>query len=77
MENLFIEPIEQEKQAMVSVSEDSTKWVKEIIGSLLKSFPELPDTPLQIAYRYHFLYGGVPFVSGPPTTEEFGVFFLP
>tara|TARA_Y100000310_G_scaffold334317_1_gene413861 strand:- start:1192 stop:2982 length:1791 start_codon:yes stop_codon:yes gene_type:complete len=51
MENLFIEPIEQEKQAMVSVSEDSTKWVKEIIGSLLKSFPELADTPLQIAYH--------------------------
>ena len=51
MENLFIEPIEHEKYAMVRVSDDTTKWVKEIIGELLKNFPELANTPLQVSYH--------------------------
>ncbi len=51
METLFIQSVEREKHAMLSVSGDSTKWVKEIIGSLLKDFPELSDTPLQVSYH--------------------------
>jgi len=51
METLFIQPVEREKHAMLSVSGDSTKWVKEIIGALLKNFPELADTPLQVSYH--------------------------
>jgi len=51
MDTLFIQPAQQEKRAMLAVSGDSTKWVKEIIGSLLKNFPELSDMQLQVSYH--------------------------
>lgn len=51
MENLFIEPLEHEKCAMVRVSDDTTKWVKEIISLLLSTFPELSNSALQVSYH--------------------------
>jgi hypothetical protein len=51
MENLFIQPVEREKIAMTNVSTDSTKWVKEIIGSLLRSFPELANAQLSVSFH--------------------------
>lgn len=50
MDQLFITPTETEKIAQSAVSQDSTRWVKEIIGEALKKFPELGNIPLQVRF---------------------------
>lgn len=51
MEALFIEPKQHEKLALLILPEDSTTWVKEIIGKLLHEFPELSSLSMQVLYH--------------------------
>jgi len=71
MESLFIEPVEQEKCAMTVMSTDSTKWVKEIIGALLKDYPELANTALQVSY--HQKDAGKGFAVASVQAAEFSI----
>ena len=63
MDQLFITPREAEKVASVAVSQDSTRWTKEIISSALKSFPELGNVPLQVRYVQKDLAKGAAVAS--------------